>query len=458
MLQGSPTLVLTWIPNSSLKKNPRSIQNSPNTSVATTPTPSPRRTPRQEFSKLNQPVTTPSPTTSLRESSDGYEHYYMDRGTVRGKKKHSIDNASVNSEVSYGSRDDSQSVDSWTNPEEASRKLSCSNKSDSGIGTEEIVQNNEKNLVFGPQKLGKIPVGVNVNDLHHEKDNNSEVKNTNQQENEEEISSPDTSDGLTPEEQLAALLNRNKLHAKARERLDSNKSVSIEMDGDNLVITTEEIEKTVDTASKDRFLEDRNINKNESKFDTSSSSNSQSTDADGISFSSDSTQPSPSNAHYNRMLTELKEGLNPADSDKCDSSTCYDSSDTAVGSVIDNHHSRVNVPTDLKLNSSTTTADNNTQNCSLTTPDISVTRYRLTSSSSGSTSGPDSEPPSPCSSIPNSPLWGDNQLDSPSSSDSTQVSHNLTFPHNTVSYSSGKKEKKSVKDQICGVFSVDLGK
>jgi hypothetical protein len=59
----------------------------------------------------------------------------------------------------------------------------------------------------------------------------------------EELSSPDTSDSLTAEEQLAAMLNRNKLRAKVKENSGSHKSVSIEMEGDNLVIVTEELDK-----------------------------------------------------------------------------------------------------------------------------------------------------------------------------------------------------------------------
>jgi hypothetical protein len=55
---------------------------------------------------------------------------------------------------------------------------------------------------------------------------------------------------------------------------------------------------------------DRNINSNESKFETTSSSSmSQSTDGEGISLSSDSTHPSPSGAHYNQMISELKDSI-----------------------------------------------------------------------------------------------------------------------------------------------------
>lgn len=440
--KNGPTLILTWIPNSSLKKNPKSIE-SPNRSYATTP--SPKRTPRQEYARKK--VTTPSPSSSPRGScvsmgSDAYEQYYMDKGPVKSKKKQSIDNSSMNSEISMGSREDC--LDSWSHAEEINRKLSTSNKSqtDSGIDTEDVVQNNEKNI---PKKCQTV--GRNVNDLHVDKESNSECKTDNRNSTEEDISSSDTTDGLTAEEQLAAMLKRNKLHAKARERLESNKSVSIEMDGDNLVVVTEEIDGPQSSVNMDKYITDKNINKNESKFDTSSSS--QSTDAEGISLSSDSTHPSPSGAHYNRMIDELRESVSAQDNG---SSTC-DSSETIT--EVTAKPTRTNVPKDLNLNSNAS-SDAYCSVPSLTTPDISVTRCRHSSSSS-MTSGPDSEPPSDGESPPLFPTWNKSP-DSPSSEGSVQVSHNLTFPHNSVSYSLGFQERKSAKDQMCGVFSVDLGK
>lgn len=440
--KNGPTLILTWIPNSSLKKNPKSIE-SPNRSYATTP--SPKRTPRQEFARKQ--ITTPSPSSSPRGScvsvgSDACEQYYMDKAPVKNKKKQSIDNSSMNSELSLGSREDC--LDSWAQVEEINRKSSTSNKSqtDSGIDTEDVVQNNEKNI---PKKCSTV--GRNVNDLHVDKESNTECKTDNRRGPEEDISSSDTTDSLTAEEQLAAMLKRNKLHTKARERLESNKSVSIEMDGDNLVVVTEEIDKP-QTVNMDKYITEKNLNKNESKFDTSSSS--QSTDAEGISLSSDSTHPSPSGAHYNRMIDELREGVSVQDNG---SSTC-DSSET-VTEVTAKPTTRTGVPKDLSLNTNAG-SDGYYSVPSLTTPDISVTRCRQSSSSSSLTSGPDSVPPSDDESPPLSPTWNKSP-DSPSSDSSAPVTHNLTFPHNSVSYSTGSQERKSAKDQMCGVFSVDLG-
>lgn len=454
-----PTLILTWIPNSSLKKNPRSIQNSPSKTEEMPAKPSPRRQPRQEFTK----VSTPSPISSPRGStvsagSDVYD-YYMDRAPVRSKKKRSLDNSSVNSEVSVGSRDEFASGESWSQCDESGRKLSMSNKSqtDSGLGPDEIIQNNEKNFKAEINKFNKI--GVNVNNLQTSKGSNCCV--TKSKGMDEELSSPDTSDSLTAEEQLAAMLNRNKLRAKVKENSGSHKSVSIEMEGDNLVIVTEELDKDA-IDDQQRFNEERNINRNESKFETTSSSSmSQSTDGEGISLSSDSTHPSPSGAHYNQMISELKDSIhkNVTENGHCDHVTeCTNAKsngivDASYANSENIPHERSKVPTDLKYRKTGPKISPGT------TPDISVTKYRTMSESSSSTttSGPDSNPPSLSSSPENYPSLDPNNIESPSSCDSSVYSHNLSFPNNSMSYSRSKDSHKSKKDQICGVFSVDLG-
>lgn len=460
-----PTLILTWIPNSSLKKNPRSIENSPNKTDEALVKPSPRRQPRQEFTK----VSTPSPVSSPRDStvsagSDVYE-YYMDRAPVRTNKKHSLDNCSVNSEVSVGSRDEFASGESWSQFDENGRKLSMSSKSqtDSGLGPDEILQNNEKNMKAEMNRLSKV--GVNVNNLQTGKGSNNIVAKSKGME--DELSSPDTSDSLTAEEQLAAMLNRNKLKAKVKEHGVQHKSVSIEMEGDNIVIVTEELEKDT-IIDQTRLSEERNINKNESKFETTSSSSmSQSTDGEGISLSSDSTHPSPSGAHYNQMIIELKESVHKSvtENGHCGHMTeCSESESNAHGSTVNGAgdysenipHERSKVPTDLNYRK----CDGNVpQDLSSTTPDISITKYRTMSESSSSTttSGPDSNPPSLSSSPENYPSIDPNNIESPSSCDSSVYSHNLTFPNNSVTYSRTKGSRKHGRDQVCGVFSVDLG-
>lgn len=84
------------------------------------------------------------------------------------------------------------------------------------------------------------------------------------------------------------------------------------------------------------------------------------------------------------------------------------------------------------------------------------------SDGSSSTSGPDSQPPSVSSSpardnsinqMPESPC----SVTSQSSGGSMQMSHNLTFPENSVSFGHHLTQPISARDQLCGVFSVDLG-
>ncbi|XP_021367695.1 uncharacterized protein LOC110459663, partial [Mizuhopecten yessoensis] len=410
-----PTLILTWIPNSSLKKNPRSIENSPNRADVSTPKVSPRRPPRPDFARSDQP--TPSPSSSpqgscVSVSSDVCGVATYDMPSTKAQKRFNFDNGSVHSECS---RDDY--CDSWAQPEDFVRKLSTSNKSqtDSGIGPDEVLQNNE--LPSVSKGVGKV--GLTVNNLHSQKEGNTNVTPCTP-------SSPDTSDGLTPEEQLAVMLNRNKLRAApTRDRIDSNKSVSIEMNGDNLVVVTEE----VDSEEKYDF-QDCNINKNHNKFDSSSS-----TDVEQNSLSSDSSHPSPSGRRYHNMLEELREDIHTnGHVDQEPLTSCQ----------------RSNVPTDLQL-VQTSSTENHHHGANLPRPDISVTRYRLSSSSSSSTSGPDSGPPSP--SLVSSPDW-DQPSDTPSSCESG--AHNLTFPNNSLGVVGARGEHKSAKDQVCGVFSVDL--
>ncbi|RUS89710.1 hypothetical protein EGW08_002528 [Elysia chlorotica] len=129
-----PTLVLTWIPNTTLKKNPHSIEGSPNLSRSNTPKVSPRRIPRQEFAKSDESVTlTPSPSPSTQDSS-------FSCGLQR--KKFSQDTTSICSQVSVESHEESVSVSSSLAGEEQSKdtnsnsKLSssCKSQTDSGLG------------------------------------------------------------------------------------------------------------------------------------------------------------------------------------------------------------------------------------------------------------------------------------------------------------------------------------
>ncbi|KAK3598747.1 hypothetical protein CHS0354_028799 [Potamilus streckersoni] len=448
-----PTLILTWIPNSTLKKNPKSIENSPNRSRGVTPRSSPHRTPKQDYARSDSYISTPSTILSPLDSSysigSEFSDQYCLNNAVACKKNHIVDGTSTNSEISTGSLDASQVGAPF---DENLRKLSTGGKSqaDSGISTEDFVQNNEK-CVHGGKK--DVSVGLHVNYLYKEKFSklNTDIKNLTDAALEDDTSSSTASDSLTSEEKLAAMLNRNKLHSKTKEWNDCSCSVSIEMEGDNLCVVTEELE---DTQNLVDYIKERNINKNENKFDSSSSnSNSQSTDTEAASLSSDSSCPSPSRNHYNKMLNEIREKVCPQSahsSDRGDSSTIHDSCDGLNDENLQNEgtsrpHSGAKIPQTLDLGLVAITG-------SLPTPDISVRRQR-NSSSSTTTSGPDSEPPSPYSSSPELSLW-EPETESLSSPDS--LAHDLTFPENALTKKNGSK-RKSAKEQVCGVFSVDLG-
>ncbi|CAL1527055.1 unnamed protein product [Lymnaea stagnalis] len=433
-----PTLILTWIPNTTLKKNPHSIESSPIKSGSCTPKVSPRRNPKQDFAKSDESMTlTPSPSPSAPDS-------YSDQRC----KKLSTDTPSICSEASTCSRDDSPSLDSSNIGEDSGSRLSCSYKSqtDSGIGSEETnphsavfschnqVQNNEKSLQLG---MKPSKVGLHVNDLNSlVKVSKSDQKNL--------AASNDLNpncDELTSEEQLVAMLNRNKLHAKVKDSSDSNvKPVSIEIQGDKLVVVTEQQEDP--STPNPNSITEKNINHNESKFETSSS---QSTDMDTQSLSSDSNNHSPSNAGLQSDLV-IEDGLRG-----CNSLT-EPSALTGISRAF----------LDLQIPPSSGPPPNTPA----ITPDINVTKSKSRSSSSSSTttSGPDSRPTSPCTSEgesgPTSPghEWSADQPESPGSCSSVGY-HNLTFPENamTTSASPAHREKRSARDQLCGVFSVDLG-
>ncbi|KAK6169034.1 hypothetical protein SNE40_020163 [Patella caerulea] len=460
-----PTLFLTWIPNASLKKNPKSIESSPSKPKGFTPRASPRKAPKQEFAKPYEDVT-PSPVESPFDqasvTSNCLSEQKLDKDQVPVQnKKHSVDNTSLSSDFSLGSRDESHSLDSWQHKEDSGSRLgnklssSCKSQTDSGIGSEEaitthnlsIIQNNEKGtgLITKPSK-----VGINVNDLHEKNCNsNGEVKNLlNTTSSKDDDPSSQESDGLTSEEQLAAMMKRNKLHAKARDSTDPARAVkSIVMDGDQLQVVTEEKDVFLE-ASKDPH--EKNINKNESKFETSSS---QSTDVE--SLSSDSTNPSPSDSRYESLVAELRQngiGQNiPEINYYCD--TLEDS-----GKRRESIKCGIQVPNELDLSNFIIPPPNTP----MLTPDISVTRCRNDSSSSSTTtSGPDSHPPTPYSSdaesLPGSPSKEDSVNSLSTSSAGSITTYNMTFPENSVSYSNYRKERKSAKEQVCGVFSVDLG-
>lgn len=246
--------------------------------------------------------------------------------------------------------------------------------------------------------------------------------------------------------------------------------MSIHMAGDNLVVVSDGQAGTVphDTPS----ITDRNLNTNDSKFDTSTASSSQSTDNDspGLGVDSPYTVSSPntlqassdSSIHSTPNHTPLQQ-----------SSPLHNPTKLMGGGL--------SKPPCLLELPGTTPPPPNTP---VETPDIAVTRPH-SSSSSTTTSGPDSPPLTPVTSDaedwdPSSQGMGewsgqysvqhagaesprrDSQqsgpLESPDSTcSSASVTHNMTFPENSMSFNQGRRERRSAKDQVCGVFSVDLG-
>lgn len=502
-MQGSrPTLILTWIPNKTLQKHPHSIENSPNrsasgsTPLSTTPRPSPRRaTPRQEFAKADD-----SRQSAVRKQ----------------KADNDKDDWSLSSDVSVESREETASPPSTsTTPGDdawrTERKLSssCKSQTDSGIGSEEPVslgsvgpgslrkfsdtplpvlrenssggdstnsdssqQNNTKLLSSAAHK--PVRVGINVNDLNAGDMNSSHADNC---------------DVLTSEEQLAAMLNRPKLHAKLRSKVGEggadDGAYSIHMAGDSLVIMSDSQtaveDRSVSPGSSATDITDRNINTNDNKFDTSTASSAQSTDVESPSgglggSESPYSVSTPNTVHASPDSSTFNTPVHkPSPRGRI----------VGVAAAAIGHGSSAK-PCVLELPGATHVPPNTP----VDTPDIAITHTHTSSSSSSTTtSGPDSPPISPTSSDtedwdpaspsqcgtgdwsgqygvpPPPPEEGENRRDSQQSSEpltpsssSSSYTHNFTFPENAVSFTHGKRDRRNARDQMCGVFSVDLGK
>lgn len=411
------TLILTWIPNSTLKKNPRSIENSPaQTRIA-------RRSPRQEYSRVS-----------------------LGTGC-------STDESAIQSPVTFGG---SSFGDAGTYV----RRVS-----DDNDGTP---QNNERGILQKP-----IHIGANVNQIHKQ---SNVVKNCNVARTEDnsvvlgavggrdeaddipcETSRSSESESPSTEQQLKVLVQRNKVQNSAAQQLreqesrkcsgSSGRSVaSVEMDGDNLVVVTEEIDDdTFESPSLAVANEDV-----ESKFGPIEESaavdanNGHSSDRE--SSSSDSSSSSDGN-RYEKIINCMK-------SDRIENECC---------SKPDINRLKESLDLKLKLekgsDSEKKVSDHNFN--------LSV-NSRNRSSSSSATSGPDSEPSSPVT-----PEGGHASPSAESNASSASLAgnqagsrdfaiHNLSFPDETLTISStpspGRSSPNNIIDQVCGVFSVDLGK
>lgn len=355
------TLILTWIPNSTLKKNPRSIENSPAQTRVT-----PRRSPRQEYAHVDSPSSSAqSPTNSSTIDVDATSSCQGDTYTV-----------SNNSEICDG---DENSYKSKNNI-----KPSCT-----------------------PTNTCRARVGVNVNPIG---DKCTNLLTQNSAEPTVSEKGDITSEGIhhpacAAARQLAMLSSRSD---------SSNKSVaSVEMDGDNLVIVTEE------TINDEAFMDPEENCEVEAG--------------------------SPIPEQYRETLDKLT---------------------AAASKSIGDDMQRLRQSLDLQLN---LTQDNDVVE-KVSDFDFKITTLNVdkdASRTSSSTSGPDSTPPSP-SDIPDVP-----NLSSPEANndtfvdtqvrDSDFVRHCMSFPENSVDFTAEKSTLDSnttfrtAAEQVCGVFSVDLG-
>ena len=236
------------------------------------------------------------------------------------------------------------------------------------------------------------------------------------------------------------MLAKNKLQERVKERTSSSRSVtSIEMEGDNLVVVTEEVDDSI-------FLDDNQPT--ESAKQPSSTNNMV---ASGQNNNSNSGQNNDSSLVSESQSSHLHVDENNENSN---SGSTTPSPSPSRDDVV-----KLKSSLDLKLNVDADGLPIDNTSDVLTTPEISITRSRTSSGSSSLTSGPDSRPPSPITppelDEPNSP-----RRVSETDSEAGSGIHNCTFPNNSVSYTNspgGTLRNVTAKEQVCGVFSVDLG-
>ena len=362
------TLILTWIPNSTLKKNPRSIENSP-AQVRVTP----RRSPRQEYAHIDRPTSaTQSPTNSI-----------------------------VDTDIT--ATDQQQSLSSnVVSPDSASER-----------GNETVVSENEcesKNNVkpsCTPTNTCRARVGVNVNPIR-DKCTNIVMQNNAEQTACEQ--GDRVSDGGLRSVGVGAVRQLELLRSRSD---SSSKSVaSVEMEGDNLVIVTEE------TVDDEAFVDS----------------------AENCAVESGNVLPE----QYRETLDKLT---------------------AAASKSVGDDMQRLRQSLDLQLN---IRQDNDlVEKVSDFDFEItSVNTHTDEARKSSSTSGPDSTPPSP-SDIPDVPNLSSPETNNDTFATTQQnddfVKHCMSFPENSVDFTAEKSASDSnvplytAAERACGVFSVDLG-
>ena len=272
---------------------------------------------------------------------------------------------------------------------------------------------------------------------------------------------PSSESGSPPtERQLCMMLQKNRVQEIKKERNSSNRSVtSIEMEGDNLVVVTEELEDDSIFDDEDEEGDGDHCDADGTQRVSRSHKDSgvgtlTSRDTDYTTSTSSSEYPSPTSEHYHRILGELQQksgSSTPGNTELPSTATASALTESALQShtkaQVEKLKESLNLQLDLTANAPDTRL----------TPDISITGSPG-SMGSGSTSGPDSRPPTPIT--PPDSLPGSPRSSGRGSPGSESGAENMTFPNNCVNYNKTRTNggtKKTAKEQVCGVFSVDLG-
>jgi hypothetical protein len=389
------TLILTWIPNSTLKKNPRSIENSPAATRIT-----PRRSPRQEYSRAEYP-------SSSAESPGLSEASATDTET-RITRQHDREKAEGNANL-------------------------AEHKSFNEVGDHEVnLGNMVNNVRYTPGLRDEVKprIGTNVNPIHEKRTNfdlNSVGQtNTTLLESETRQNSDETQSGLTSANQYSPKTAARHIRERELRRSgSSNKSVaSVEMDGDNLVVVTEEV-------FDDETFRD-------------------------VQQMEDGSESVPLCSPKDQLRQTL------------DKIAAAASKSTAVVNASCANRLRESLDLRLNLNSGSDDIEEKVSDFDFEIPMSNKPVDDLRKSSSSSTSGPDSTPPSPvmCPSNDYSGrggVWSPSDITVQADDHSFDARHHMTFPENAVNYQSSPTESfeetsnSKGTEQVCGVFSVDLG-
>ena len=317
---------------------------------------------------------------------------------------------------------------------------------------DDILRNNERENV--QQRRKQCHVGTNVNQIFDKATNIKKAQSLTQRSedsNDQERMNNVECDTSLPESGSQSKLEKFRAQNCAMQQIkdresrkrsgSSNRSVaSIEMDGDNLVVVTEEMDD-------DTFLDGQ---KNSEASVVVTADNNLEKQVKDLNISSEGSKDSlPTRAIF-------EAGNEPVEllvvKNKC-------------GKKPDVNRLKETLDLRLNLESSIEGKDRKVSDHNFNISQLA----RVRSSSSTSTSGPDTDPPSPAtptgyhsspsaSSYTSLTLVEGNQA---SDGESVMMTHNLSFPDNSVTFgeglSPGRSPMRDAIDQVCGVFSVDLG-